>query len=105
MGLSGARRPRFKAGETLADIGDEAGFPLLAIGDNVDTGLRLSAYHLGYRAPHSCGKSLGVIGLAGFFRFHEGNQVSRTCQTSDEGGENPFGAPLHRLPPSLSTLS
>jgi hypothetical protein len=47
---------RLDASEALVDVGDEADAAHLAIGDNVDAGLRLLFYRLGDRGFDPGGK-------------------------------------------------
>jgi hypothetical protein len=51
------------------------------------------------KTPHPCRKSFVVVRLAALFRLHERDQIRRARQTPDEGGQNPFSAPLHRPSP------
>ena len=50
--LSGWGRMAVEAGEALDDIPEEARLALLAVGDDVDTGVRLPADDVGHRLSH-----------------------------------------------------
>src|SRR5262249_37451374 len=85
--------------ETLVHITGKARLPVLAVADDVHSGLDLLVHNFLHGAAHTCGEFLLVIGLAIFFRPHELYEPWRTHQAADMSGENPVCTPLHGLPP------
>ena len=86
---------RFEAGEPLADVGEEAGFPLLPIADNVHASLDLLAHDLGDGAADSPSVRLLVVGLAVLSGIHHLQQVWRARQAAHKRRQDAVGAALH----------
>ena len=94
---AGLHRPALEAAQAFEHILRPADrFAELAVTDHVDPGLRLPAHDLGDRTGHA-----GLIGvlverLALLLGAQELEQLRRPDQAADMGGENAFGAALHR---------
>jgi len=90
---------RLDAGETRVDIGNEPETAHFAISDDVDAGLGLLLDDLGDRVFHPARVASGVKRLALLFRLDHRQQIGRSRQAADVGGEDPLRALLHDVPP------
>src|SRR5262249_47427744 len=91
-----------EAGEALVDVRDEAGFPHLAVVDDVDAELDLlgdDGFHGGADARREAG---GVVRLAFSLGLDELQQVGGTGQAARVGGEDAAFAALHAVSSSFS---
>src|SRR5262245_66682150 len=65
------RRLALEAGEALHDVAEEARLALLAVGDDVDTGLRLPADDIGHRLAHEPRVGVAAVGLRAVLGLQE----------------------------------
>src|SRR2546422_6577490 len=92
-----------EAREALDDVPEEARLALLAVGDDIDTGVRLPANNVGDRLSHQPDVGLAVPRLAPFLRNQDLDQGVGPRQTANVRGENPVCTTLHpRAPPYRS---
>src|SRR5919106_5234009 len=91
----GLRGLRFKAGETLANVSEKSGLPLLAVGHNVDPTLTLLADNLSHGGLNPLTVGGFVIRLAVDFCLHQIEQLLRTRENTAVSGYNAMGAPFH----------
>jgi hypothetical protein len=99
------RGARLDPGKPLIDIGDKADPALLAIGDDVDAGLRLTAHRFGHRALDPRGERRVVHRLALRFLLDQPAQILGPRQAADMRRQDAIGAALHVvLPEPLLSL-
>ena len=84
-------RYRLQPGEAFGDIGDEAGFRLFAVVDDVDATGGLLPDNVGHRLRHGV-----VIGGPGFSFGHHFRQRIAAGEAAHMGGENAFAAFVHQ---------
>ena len=85
-------RLRFEAGQPLADVGHEAGLALLAVVDDVDAQLRLPPHHVRDGLADAGLEGRRVVRLAARARREHVEEVRRTRQAANVGGEDPLCA-------------
>src|SRR5437016_3263957 len=86
--------PRFDAFQSLSDISEEAGFRLLAIGDDVYSGLNLLTHAFGYRAPNKGFIDGRIMLQASDLQFHQVEKIFRTWEAAYMCCQNAIGTLL-----------
>jgi hypothetical protein len=87
------------AGQAVADIEGVGDLAELAVADAIDAGCDLLLDDLADSLGETSVKGYLLERPAGFARFQELQQIGRSRQAPDMGGENPFGARLHPRSP------
>ena len=88
---------RFEAGEPLADVSYEARLTLLAVVDDVDAQLRLPPHHVRDGLADAGLESRRVVRLAARACREHVEEVWRTRQAANVGGEDPLRTQLHAV--------
>jgi hypothetical protein len=83
------------------DVAEEARLALLAVGHDVDAGVRLPAHHVGDRLPHQPNIGPVVERLPAVSRGQDRDERVGPGQAADVGREDAVRAALHGVRPIL----
>src|SRR5262249_13735030 len=89
------RRLALEADKALHDVAEEARLALLAVGDDVDTGLGLPPNDVVHGFAHQPGVSVAIVWLPAVLRFQDRDEGVGSRQAADVGREDALRAPLH----------
>ena len=90
-------RLALEAVESFDDVGEEAGFALLAVSDNIDARFDLLPHHVRDRLTHLPRKLFAVVGLTLFLESKKRQQGVGAGQASHVGRENSLRAVVHGI--------
>ena len=90
-----------KPGEPVVGVGEKARLAHLAVGDDVEAGLRLAAHDVSHRLGGPRRQLNLVDRLAAQARPEKSPDAFRTGDAADVGSENALGAGLHRNAASI----